>query len=158
MSLEPSYLSISHSPILSPSIDVNRRYGVARLGQGRLATDITVSTWKRSLEGLRHPPHLFRVMDEGPLQLGEFRTTGQANEEGRTTLLNGSADFGFSLGSFSLATGEQGRNFTPADHDVVVKNLRGEEESVTLDNAGFQFHRHSAKYTSFSNDAEVEKE
>lgn len=97
-------------------------------------------------------------MDEGPLQLGEFRTTGQANEEGRTTLLNGSADFGVSLGSFSHATGEQGRNFTPADHDVVVKNLRGEEKSVTLDNAGFQFHRHSAKYTSFSNDAEVEKE
>ena len=56
------------------------------------------------------------------------------------------------------ATGERERNFTRADHDVVVKNLRGEEESVTLDNAGFQFHRHSAKHTSFSNDAETEKE
>ena len=56
------------------------------------------------------------------------------------------------------ATGERERNFTRADHDVFVKNLRGEEDSVTLDNAGFQFHRHSAKHTSFSNDAEIEKE
>ena len=56
------------------------------------------------------------------------------------------------------ATGERERNFTRAYHDVVVKNLRGEEESVTLDNAGFQFHRHSAKHTSFSNDTETEKE
>jgi hypothetical protein len=55
------------------------------------------------------------------------------------------------------ATGERERNFTRADHDVVVKNLRG-EESVTLDNAGFQFHRHPAKHISFSNDAEIEKE
>ncbi|KII85475.1 hypothetical protein PLICRDRAFT_56712 [Plicaturopsis crispa FD-325 SS-3] len=42
--------------------------------------------------------------------------------------------------------------------DIPVENLRGREDSVTLDTAGFQFYRSPAKHTSFRNDDEIERE
>lgn len=42
--------------------------------------------------------------------------------------------------------------------DIPVENLRGREDSVTLDTAGFQFYRSPAKHTSFRNDEEIERE
>lgn len=57
-------------------------------------------------------------------------------------------------------TGERERNYTRADHAVVIENLRGKEDLVaTLDTAGFQFFKRPAKYTTFDNgDEEIVKE
>ncbi|TFK37367.1 hypothetical protein BDQ12DRAFT_157158 [Crucibulum laeve] len=41
---------------------------------------------------------------------------------------------------------------------MVIENVRGKEESVTLDTAGFQFFKSPAKHTSFTDDAEIERE
>ncbi|KII85473.1 hypothetical protein PLICRDRAFT_178542 [Plicaturopsis crispa FD-325 SS-3] len=41
---------------------------------------------------------------------------------------------------------------------IPVENLRGKEGSVTLDTAGFEFHRSPAKHTSFRDDEEIERE
>lgn len=56
------------------------------------------------------------------------------------------------------ATGERAKNYTQEHYAVDIENLRGKEDSVTLDTAGFQFFKAPAKHTSFSSDAEVEAE
>ncbi|TFK23402.1 hypothetical protein FA15DRAFT_670515 [Coprinopsis marcescibilis] len=55
-------------------------------------------------------------------------------------------------------TGDRPRNFKRVEHPAEIENLRGKENSVTLDTAGFQFFHHPAKHTSFENDEEVERE
>ena len=55
-------------------------------------------------------------------------------------------------------TGVRLTNLTRENKSVVIENLRGNEDSVTLDTAGFQYYKHASKYTSFTDDAEVEKE
>ncbi|KAJ7124447.1 hypothetical protein C8R44DRAFT_703912 [Mycena epipterygia] len=52
----------------------------------------------------------------------------------------------------------QDRNFTLEVHDVEIENLRGNESVATLDTTGFQLFRHPAKHTTFTSDAEIEKE
>ena len=52
----------------------------------------------------------------------------------------------------SVDTGERSRNFTRVPHDLEIENLRGKEDSVTIDTAGFQFYKRAAKHTSFAND------
>jgi hypothetical protein len=54
-------------------------------------------------------------------------------------------------------TGER-KNYGRENKDVVVENLRGKEDSVTLDTAGFQYFKHTSKHTSFANDEEIHKE
>ncbi|KAJ6555128.1 hypothetical protein DFH09DRAFT_1365821 [Mycena vulgaris] len=54
--------------------------------------------------------------------------------------------------------GVQERNFTIDVHDVQIQNLRGNESAATLDTTGFQIYKHPAKHTSFTSDAEIEKE
>ncbi|TFK33594.1 hypothetical protein BDQ12DRAFT_657770 [Crucibulum laeve] len=54
--------------------------------------------------------------------------------------------------------GEPERNFEDIGKDVLIENVRGKEESVTLDTAGFQFFNSPAKHTSFTDDAEIERE
>ncbi|KIK56991.1 hypothetical protein GYMLUDRAFT_46600 [Collybiopsis luxurians FD-317 M1] len=49
-------------------------------------------------------------------------------------------------------------NWTPDQQLVDIENIRGKEDNYTLDTAGFQFYRHPAKHTSFSNDEEIERE
>jgi hypothetical protein len=56
------------------------------------------------------------------------------------------------------ATGERKRNYTREEKDTVIENLRGKEDSVSLDTAGFQYFHHPAKHTSFANDEEVVRE
>jgi len=56
------------------------------------------------------------------------------------------------------ATGERQTNWTRLPHEVEVENLRGKEDSVTLDTAGFQFYKHESVHKSFADDALIEKE
>jgi len=55
-------------------------------------------------------------------------------------------------------TGERERNWTREEKEVVIENLRGKEDTVSLDTTGFQFFHHSSKHTSFANDEEVVRE
>ena len=53
------------------------------------------------------------------------------------------------------STGEKARNFEVEAKSVVIENLRGKEDSVLLDTAGFQFYKHTSKHTTFDNDEEI---
>ncbi|KAF9550059.1 hypothetical protein CPC08DRAFT_715340 [Agrocybe pediades] len=55
------------------------------------------------------------------------------------------------------ATGERPRNFTREDKHIPIENLRGKEDSVTLDTAGFQFFHAPSDYKTFANDEEIKK-
>ncbi len=55
-------------------------------------------------------------------------------------------------------TGVRKQNFTKIQKDVEIENLRGKEELVTLDTAGFQFYSIPSKHKSFANDEEIVKE
>jgi hypothetical protein len=50
------------------------------------------------------------------------------------------------------------KNWVSAKHTVQIENIRGKEDTVSLDTAGFQFYKHPAKHTSFETDEEIEKE
>lgn len=52
----------------------------------------------------------------------------------------------------------EGRNWTKVPHYVQIENLRGREDSVSLDVNGFQFFKGAAKHTSFTNEEEVKAE
>ncbi|KAI0646358.1 hypothetical protein C8Q79DRAFT_909814 [Trametes meyenii] len=49
-------------------------------------------------------------------------------------------------------------NFSKVPHAVPVENIRGKEDTVSLDTTGFQYFARAAKHTAFTNDADVEKE
>ena len=56
-------------------------------------------------------------------------------------------------------TGERQRNFEREEKSVTIENIRGKENSVSLDTAGFQFyHRYPSKHTTFANDEEIRRE
>ena len=55
-------------------------------------------------------------------------------------------------------TGQRRSNFGREYKEIVLEDLRGKEDSVTLDTAGFQYSKHKSKHTSFSNDEEIYKE
>ncbi|KAI5114891.1 hypothetical protein M0805_005001, partial [Coniferiporia weirii] len=55
-------------------------------------------------------------------------------------------------------TGQRQRNYDLKKFETEVENIRGREDSYTLDTAGFQFARNEAKHRSFANDEEVERE
>jgi hypothetical protein len=57
-----------------------------------------------------------------------------------------------------LNGGVKKQNYTKILKDVEIENLRGKEESVTLDAEGFQFYSIPSKLKSFANDEEVVKE
>jgi len=56
------------------------------------------------------------------------------------------------------ATGEFIKNYKEEGHRVVIENLRGKEDSVTLDSAGFQYFRHASKHKTFVDDEEIKRE
>ena len=56
------------------------------------------------------------------------------------------------------STGQRVRNFTQEPQQIEIENVRGKEDTLTLDTAGFQYFNAPAKYTSFSSDAEIEAE
>lgn len=55
-------------------------------------------------------------------------------------------------------TGERPRNFEREEKSVVIENVRGKENYVSLDTAGFQFYRYPSKHTTFANDEEIREE
>ena len=55
-------------------------------------------------------------------------------------------------------TGERKSNHTPAPVKMVIEDLRGMEDSVTLDEAGFQFVKAPVKHTSFESDEHINAE
>ena len=55
-------------------------------------------------------------------------------------------------------TGQRRANWKPEAHTVQIENLRGKEDSVTLDTAGFQFGREAAAHKAFTSDAAIEAE
>lgn len=55
-------------------------------------------------------------------------------------------------------TGERQKNVKSEEKSVVIENLRGKEDSVSLDTAGFQFYKHASKHTTFDNDEEIRSE
>ncbi|KAI5116698.1 hypothetical protein M0805_000023 [Coniferiporia weirii] len=50
------------------------------------------------------------------------------------------------------------RNFTKESYEAEIENIRGKEDTFTLDTSGFRFARAEAKHKSFANDEEVERE
>ena len=57
----------------------------------------------------------------------------------------------------SPPAGERSRNFEFEAKSVVIENVRGKEDSVSLDTTGFQFYKHTSKLTTFDNDEEIRR-
>jgi len=55
-------------------------------------------------------------------------------------------------------TGVRGSNFTEESFEVEIENLRGKEDTASLDTSGSQFFRAEAKHKTFANDEEIERE
>ena len=55
-------------------------------------------------------------------------------------------------------TGEIPRSTGREVKSVVIENIRGKEDSVSLDTAGFQYYKHTSKDTTFKNDEEIRRE
>ncbi|KIK59619.1 hypothetical protein GYMLUDRAFT_60152 [Collybiopsis luxurians FD-317 M1] len=49
-------------------------------------------------------------------------------------------------------------NWTPEKHTLQIENIRGREDAFTLDEAGFQYFKHPAKHTAFTDDEEIKAE
>jgi len=58
----------------------------------------------------------------------------------------------------SVYTDPPDKNYTHEPYEVEIENVRGKEDSVSLDTTGFQFFKAPAKHTAFSSDAEIEAE
>lgn len=54
--------------------------------------------------------------------------------------------------------GQRRSNFKTVPHTVQIENIRGKEDSVTLDTTGFQYGREAAAHKAFTSDAAVEAE
>jgi hypothetical protein len=55
-------------------------------------------------------------------------------------------------------TGERATNLHHIEKEVIIENLRGKENSFTIDTAGFQIHSRPSKHKDFTSDAEIERE
>lgn len=55
-------------------------------------------------------------------------------------------------------TGVRAQNWIRESHDVEIENVRGNEDSLTLDTAGFQFHRGLPSHAAFTDDEEIERD
>ncbi|KAI0739350.1 hypothetical protein C8Q80DRAFT_1111275 [Daedaleopsis nitida] len=56
------------------------------------------------------------------------------------------------------STGRRQRNWDIAPHKVSIENIRGKEDTVSLDTTGFQYFRHQAQHTTFENSEVIKKE
>jgi hypothetical protein len=55
--------------------------------------------------------------------------------------------------------GDRGKNYTHEAHEVQLENIRGKEDTVSLDTAGFQFYTSPTKYKGeFLDDKEIKGE
>lgn len=55
-------------------------------------------------------------------------------------------------------TGVREQNWVKEPHNTEIENIRGKEDSFTLDTAGFQYFRQPQKYTAFTDDEEIKRE
>ncbi|KAF8893418.1 hypothetical protein BD779DRAFT_1506155 [Infundibulicybe gibba] len=53
---------------------------------------------------------------------------------------------------------EPEQNWSRAEHPVVIENLRGKEDSATLDTTGFQLFNRPSRHKGFNSDAEIRAE
>jgi hypothetical protein len=60
--------------------------------------------------------------------------------------------------NFDPSSGEKSRNFELEEKSIVIENIRGKEDSVSLDTTGFQFYKHTSKHTAFDSDEEIRRE
>ena len=56
------------------------------------------------------------------------------------------------------STGEPVKNYKEKANSSVIENVRGKEDTHTLDTSGFQFYKHTSKHKSFANDEEIRRE
>ena len=56
------------------------------------------------------------------------------------------------------STGEVVKNYLKDVKSCVIENVRGKEDTLTLDTAGFQFYKHTSNHTTFANDDEIRRE
>ncbi|KAI6000910.1 hypothetical protein EDD15DRAFT_2362372 [Pisolithus albus] len=63
----------------------------------------------------------------------------------------------FSHVNVDPATGEQPKNWNEDVRVVQIEDIRGKEHEFSLDISGFQYYRHPAKHTKFTNDKEIEE-
>jgi hypothetical protein len=61
-------------------------------------------------------------------------------------------------GTQAYAEDETRNNYGREEKSVVIENVRGKEDSVSLDTTGFQFYEHTSKHTTFANDEEIRRE
>ena len=61
-------------------------------------------------------------------------------------------------GAQAYVEAEARTNYGRDEKSVVIENVRGEEDSVSLDTTGFQFYKHTSKHTTFANDEEIRRE
>lgn len=54
--------------------------------------------------------------------------------------------------------GERPKNYKHQDETVVIENIRGKEDTVSLDTTGFQFYKHVSRHTKFDNDEDIRRE
>ncbi|KAI5117235.1 hypothetical protein M0805_009272 [Coniferiporia weirii] len=59
---------------------------------------------------------------------------------------------------YQYMTGDRERNYIHEEYETDIENVRGREDSVSLDTAGFLFVRAEAKHKSFASDEEIERE
>ncbi|KAF9552780.1 hypothetical protein CPC08DRAFT_822679 [Agrocybe pediades] len=64
----------------------------------------------------------------------------------------------FSMTYPDPVTGERKTNCERENKQLVVENIRGKEDSVTLDTAGFQFIHAPVTHKTFTNDEEIQRE
>jgi hypothetical protein len=55
-------------------------------------------------------------------------------------------------------TGVRESNTSHESKRMVIENIRGQEDTVSLDTTGFQYFKKAAKHTRFENDEEIERE
>jgi hypothetical protein len=55
-------------------------------------------------------------------------------------------------------TGQRKMNVSRIQKEVVIENLRGREDSASLDTTGFQLYNRPSKHRAFMDDAEIERE
>jgi len=55
-------------------------------------------------------------------------------------------------------TGEREKNYGREERQVVIENLRGKEDTASLDTTGFQYFKQPTKHTNFANDEEIKRE
>ena len=55
-------------------------------------------------------------------------------------------------------TGERKKNVEREEKSVVIESVRGKEDSVSLDTAGFQFYKHTSKHTTFDDEEKIRSE